>query len=137
LLAPEKFSLFALLFLTISSNLDGRGEKLHIHLKKGLYNISLFITSAVVSYLVANHVMLGAETSTVYQYCSSNKGDECISNGGKALWFMMILVDYTSFMFTCTFALFYFDDLRKRVSKAYWFLLLHHGDWQPCSCIVY
>jgi hypothetical protein len=115
LLAPEKFSLLALLFLSVSSNLDGRGERLPIHLKKAMYNLSLFMMTSILSYLVANHLMLGAESYTVHG-CNEENMDDCVSRGGNALWFMTVLVDYTSFMFTCTFALFYFDDIRKRVS---------------------
>lgn len=116
LLAPEKFSLVALLFLCVSSNLEGRGERHPIQLKKGLYNVTLFTMTTILSYLVSNHLMLGVERYTLYS-CDGGETnvDNCVSRGGKALWFMMILVEYTSVMFTCTFALFYLDDIRKRL----------------------
>lgn len=114
LLAQEKFSLMALLVLSFSSNLDGRGQRLGMNLKKGLYNLTLFLTTNIWSFVVANHLVLNVEGYTVFQ-CNDESGDDCVSRGGKALWFMMVLVDYTCFMFTCTFGLFYLDDVRKRV----------------------
>lgn len=116
LLAPEKFSLFALLVLCFTSNREGRGEKIRMNLKEGLYNIALFLLTSIMSYFVSNHLILGVESYTVFS--SDADGDKAVSEGGKALWFMMIVVEYSSFMFASTFALFYFDESRKRVFLA-------------------
>jgi len=113
-LAPEKFSLVALLVLCLTSNREGRGQKMPMNLKEGLYNIALFLMTSIMSYLVSNHLILGVESYTMFS--SDGDGDNAVSEGGKALWFMMILVEYSSFMFASTFALFYFDEARKRVS---------------------
>ena len=132
LLAPEKFSLGALLVMSITSNINGRGHKTFMNLKEGLHNIALFLFTTFMSYLISNHLMLGVESYTVYSIDGDGGGggdggsggsDNAISEGGKALWFMMILVEYTSFMFASTFALFYLDETRKRVSAIIAYIL--------------
>lgn len=106
--APEKFSIGALLFLALSSNRKHRSGKFHIDLKEGLYNNILFFMTTGFSFLISDHLMVG--------FGNQIRDDLEVSNGGKALWFMMVLVEYTAFMFAGTFALFYFDAVRKRVS---------------------
>jgi hypothetical protein len=112
LLAPEKFSLGALLVMSITSNFNGRGVKTLMNLKEGLHNVALGLLTSFMSYTISNHLMLGAEGYTAY----SVDGVDAVSEGGKALWFMLILVEYTAIMFASTFALFYLDEARKRVS---------------------
>jgi hypothetical protein len=112
LLAPEKFSLGALLVMSITSNFNGRGVKTLMNLKEGLHNVALGLLTSFMSYTISNHLMLGAEGYTAY----SVDGVDAVSEGGKALWFMLILVEYTAIMFASTFALFYLDETRKRVS---------------------
>ena len=119
--APEKFSIGALLFLALSSNRKNRSEKFGIDLKEGLYNNILFFMTTGFSFLISDHLMVG--------FGNQIREDLEVSNGGKALWFMMVLVEYTAFMFAGTFALFYFDAVRKRVST------MMSGLHLVCICI--
>ena len=110
--APEKFSLAALLILSLASNREGRMPRLAVKMKEGLFNITLFSLTTFMSYTIANHLILGVGEYTTFTA-------EDITDGGRALWFMTIFVEYTAFMFTATFALFYFDEMRKRVSSCF------------------
>jgi len=42
------------------------------------------------------------------------RGDGLVSEGGHGVWFMMVVVDYGFMLVLFTFALFFFDEIRKR-----------------------
>lgn len=107
LAGPEIYSLGAVLLLTLISNFLDREDRKPLIVKEGFYNIILFLLTSLMSYWISNHLILGVENYLVF-----NEDD--ITEGGRGLWNMMVGVEYTSFMFVSTFALFYLDELRKR-----------------------
>lgn len=107
---PEAFSLIALMVLAISSNREGRQDRLPMNIKEGLYNIVLLILASFMSMMISSHLLEGG----VERYLTFDAAD--ITAGGRALWFMTIIVEYSSFMFAATFSLLFFDEARKRVS---------------------
>ena len=110
LAAPEVYSLGAIMVLFLTTNYYGREDRRPLNVKEGLDNVVLLILTSLMSYWISNHI-LGAEHYLVFE-----KGD--ITDGGRALWNMMIGVEYVSFMFASTFSLFYLDPLRRRVSSS-------------------
>ena len=105
----QAYIIAVILFLTLVTNYEDRRTKSKFHLKEGLYNIVLFGVTCGMSFSISNYVLLGP-----VHYL--NFGEEEIGEGGRGLWNLMVGVDYSSVMFVSTFALFYLDELRKRVS---------------------
>lgn len=124
----EAFSIGALMVLTFASNYQGRkGKKAFMNIKEGMYNIVLFALTTGMSYFIANHLIESVEGYTTFgvgevevESTAVVKGEKELNKGvtpgGRALWNMMIMTEYSTFMFAATFALFFFDKARKKVS---------------------
>ncbi len=105
----ERFSLFAMIVLIITSNRTGRQKRLKFDVDEGMYNLVLFFLVVFMSYIISNHLIFGVEDFT-------NFAAEEITSGGKAMWYMVVIVEYSIVMIVSAFALMYFDEGKKRVS---------------------
>lgn len=115
LIRKDSVTFLALAFLCITSNFYDRQEKSGIHLKEGLYNIVLFVTSMFMSSVSTSMWLQGPEA---YLKLNPNEDDGnvvAVTNGGKAMWSMIVGGDFATFMFLPTCALFFFDATRKRI----------------------
>jgi len=118
----EAIAIGALVILSVASNYQGRKEKKpFLNIKEGMYNIVLFAVTTGISYFIANHMIESVEGYTTFGggAVGETKGDKELNDGGvtpggRALWNMMIMTEYSTFMFAATFALFFFDRARKK-----------------------
>jgi hypothetical protein len=105
----EKYSLFAMIVLILTSNYKGRQGRLRIQIDEGMYSLVLFFIVVFMSYMISTHLVFGIEDFTYLNI-------EDVTSGGKAVWFINVVVEYSILMIVSAFALFYFDEGRKRVS---------------------
>ena len=110
LVGPEIYSLGAILVLTLLSNYEGREGTRRFRVLEGVGNMVLLGMMGVMSFWISQYLILGPEHYLVF-------GGEMITEGARGLWNIMIGVEYSSFMFVMTFALFYLNEWRKRVSS--------------------
>lgn len=103
----EKYSLAVMLVLCFSSNRNGRQNRLRLDVDEGLFNLVLFSLIVFMSYIISTHLIYGIEELT---YLEIND----VTPGGKATWFMNVVMEYSILMVVGAFALFYFDEVRKR-----------------------
>lgn len=116
LIGKEFLTYIALSFLCITSNFYDRQQKTGIDLKEGLYNIVLFGTSMLMSSVSSSMWIQGPE-AYLNLIISDEAGDTslAVTNGGRAMWSMIVAGDFATFMFLPTCALFFFDATRKRI----------------------
>lgn len=105
----EKFSLLATLILLITSNRNGRQKRVHLDIKEGMFNLALFFLVVFMSYVISFHLINEVENFT---YLDTDN----VTSGGRSTWFMIVAVEYSILIIVGLFALFYFDEDRKRVS---------------------
>lgn len=112
----ELYGLVALLFMALGSNLKGpRSGKMMPEngIWDGMYNVILFFYIVAGSYLVVDHL----RPFSIEEHVIKGGGDDDDSgftSGGRSLWIMMALVDYSMFVTVCIFAFFFFDEMRRR-----------------------
>lgn len=106
-MGPEIYSLGAILVLTLLSNYEGREGTRRFRVLEGVGNMVLLGMMGVMSFWISQYLILGPEHYLVF-------GGEMITEGARGLWNIMIGVEYSSFMFVMTFALFYLNEWRKR-----------------------
>ena len=106
----EKFSLIAMLVLILTTNRRGRQGRVNFDIDEGLFNLVLFTLVVFISIIISTHgIVVGIEEVTTFRI-------EDVTPGGKALWYMTVVVEYSILMVIGAFALFFFDEGRKRVS---------------------
>lgn len=117
----EKYSMVAMLVLILTSSRVGRIPRSRIDLNDGLYNIVLFFFTILSSYIISNHLILGIDEFTYL-------GKDDVTPGGKAIWFMIIGMEYSILMVVSIFGLFYFDEGRKRALLVFMaFITIYHA----------
>lgn len=117
----EAYTLMAVVVLIISSNRIDRSGRYKIDIGEGMHNLVLYAVTCGMSYFIASHMIFG-----LGEYTTLNMDD--VSAGGEAVWFMTVVVDYSALMITAAFALFYFDEERKRaVLLTFGFVMLYHA----------
>jgi len=108
LVATDLNGLAALLIIGFSSS--RRGMKTPIHPGSGgngFFNTVLYGLSVGIAALMSMHL-------TGEGIVRHIRGDGLVSEGGHGVWFMMVVVDYGFMLVLFTFALFFFDEIRKR-----------------------
>ncbi len=103
----EKFSLGVMLILMLISNRRERQGRLRFDLDAGLFNLVLFSLVVLMSIIISTHMILGVEEIT-------NLSLEDVTPGGLATWYMTVIVEYSILTVVGCFALFFFDEGRKR-----------------------
>lgn len=98
-----------MLVLLLTSNRRGRQGRVRVDIDEGLFNLVLFLLVVLMSMLIGIHATMGIEDFTTLSV-------EDVTDGGKALWYMTMVVEYSIIMVIGSFALFFFDEWRKRVS---------------------
>mmetsp|Transcript_20975 Transcript_20975/g.25813 ORF Transcript_20975/g.25813 Transcript_20975/m.25813 type:complete len:345 (-) Transcript_20975:153-1187(-) len=115
----EKFSLIAMFILICTTNRKGRQGRLKMAVDEGMYNLSLFLMTVFTSYIIAAHMTFGLDELTSVKE---------VSNGGKATYFITVGAEYSIFMVVSAFALFYFDEVKKRTMLIFMsFVTLYHA----------
>lgn len=117
----EKFSLVAMLALIFTTNRSGRQKRLKFDVDEGMHSMVLFLLAVFMSYLISCHLILGIEEFT-------NFSVEDITPGGKATWYMTVVVEYSIIMIVSAFALMFFDEGKKRTLLIFMsFITIYHA----------
>ena len=98
-----------MIVLLLTSNRRGRQGRLRLNIKEGMFNLVLFTLVVLMSSIITSYLIQDVEVFT-----SLHTND--ITPGGRATWFMTVVVEYSIVMIVSLFALFFFDEERKRVS---------------------
>ena len=116
----EKFSLIAMLVLILATNRRGRQGRVKLDIDEGLFNLVLFILVVFMSIIISTlGLVVGIEELTTFSV-------DDVTPGGKALWYMTVVDEYSILMVIGAFALFFFDEGRKRVSIVLYLLSICH-----------
>ena len=107
----DLYSMIALLVLSAMNRKGAQSPLWPIKIMDGVYNWVLMGLSMTMMHVVTHHAAQGGLLSK-----TTIVDDENLTEGGKAVWLMMVLVDYGFAMGVFTFVLLFFDEVRKRVS---------------------